>query len=163
MLCNLNHNPSSPQEVDECWGAVFRIKPNAYHQTSTCSFSASWIEVYGWEDYGSDTGENLEAVEYENEQYRLHIGTQEEPLIMGKRNQGDMIPKSLALNSAFEKYSFVLHSDQGIEVSMTEIDSHQICQVHFLIAWKRKIEEDISTWLAVDQPTKEILKGEDIW
>ncbi|WP_339307401.1 hypothetical protein NST33_07555 [Paenibacillus sp. FSL L8-0435] len=163
VLCNLNHNPSSPQEVDECWGAVFRIKPNAYHQTSTCSFSASWIEVYGWEDYGSDTGENLEAVEYENEQYRLHIGTQEEPLIMGKRNQGDMIPKSLALNSAFEKYSFVLHSDQGIEVSMTEIDSHQICQVHFLIAWKRKIEEDISTWLAVDQPTKEILKGEDIW
>ena len=163
VLCNLNHNLSSPQEVDECWGAVFRIKPNAYHQISTCSFSASWKEGYSWEDHGADTGENLEAVEYENEQYRLHIGTQEKPLIMRKRNQGDMIPKFLALNSDFEKYSSVLHSDQGVEVPMIQMDSREICQVHFLIAWKRKIEGDISTWLAVDQPTKEILKEEDIW
>lgn len=122
MLCNLDHNLSLPQEVDECWGAVFRLKPNAYNQISTCSFSALWKEGYSWEDYGDDTGENREAVEYENEQYRLHIGTQEKPLIMRKRIQGDMIPKSLALNSDFEKYSFVLHSDQGIEVSMTEMD-----------------------------------------
>ncbi|PWW45496.1 MULTISPECIES: hypothetical protein [Paenibacillus] len=163
VLCNLNHNLSSYQEVDECWGAVFRIRPNTHYRISKCSFSALWKAGYSWEDYGSDTGENLEAVEYANEQYRLHIGTQEEPLIMGKRNQGDMSPKSLDLDSDSEKYSFVLHSDQGIEVPVIQMDSHEICQVHFLIAWKRKIEEDISTWLAVDQPTKEILKGEDIW
>lgn len=163
VLCNLNHNLSSPQVVEECWGAVFRIRPNTHYRISTCSFSASWKEGYSWEDYGADTGENLEAVEYENEQYRLHIGIQDTPLIMGKRNQSDMISKSLDLDSDSEKYNFVLHSDQSIEVTVTQIDSHEICQVHFLIAWKRKIEEDISTWLAVDQPTKEILKGEDIW
>lgn len=163
VLSQMNHSLSLPQEVEECWGAVYRIKPNTDHPISTCSFSALWKEGYSWEDYGSDTGENLEAVEYENEKYRLHVGTQDAPLIMGKRNRGDMISKSLDLDSNSVKYSVVLHSDQGIEVPITQMDSHEIYQVHFLIAWKRKIEEDISTWLAVDQATKEILKGEDIW
>ncbi|WP_339240552.1 hypothetical protein MKX40_07610 [Paenibacillus sp. FSL R5-0517] len=161
VLCNLNHSHASHQEVEGYWGAVFRIKPNTNHQIITCSVSASWKEGYNWEVYGADTGENLEAVEYENEQYHLHIGTQDAPLIMGKRKQCDMNTKSLDLDSV--RYSIVLPTDQGIEISMAHMDSHEIYQVHFLIAWNRKIEEDISTWLAVDQPTKEILKVEGVW
>lgn len=81
---------------------------------------------------------------------------------MARRNQGDMIPKSLCLNSDFEKHGFILSSDKGIKIPMTLIDSNEICQVHFLVAWNKNIKEDVSTWLAVDQFSNEILKGEEI-
>ncbi|WP_431087678.1 hypothetical protein [Paenibacillus sp. 8b26] len=162
VVCRPKLNLALHLTVEECWGAVFRIKPYTNTQISTCSFSASWKEGYSWTDYGSNTGEDLEAVEYENQVYRLHLGTQDGDMLMARRNQGDMIPKSLCLNSDFEKYGFILNSDKGIKIPMTLIDSNEICQVHFLIAWNKNIEEDVSTWLAVDQFSNEILKGEEI-
>ncbi|KGP78172.1 MULTISPECIES: hypothetical protein [unclassified Paenibacillus] len=162
VICKPKLDLASHLTAEECWGAVFRIKPNKNHQIDTCSFSAYWREGYSWKDYGSNTGEDLEAIEYENEKYRLHLGTQDGPLLMARRNQGDRIPKSLALNSDFEKYGFIINSDKGIEVPMTRIQSHETCQVHFLTAWNRKIEEDVSTWLAVDLPSKQILEGKGL-
>ncbi|KQY84169.1 hypothetical protein ASD24_10330 [Paenibacillus sp. Root52] len=81
---------------------------------------------------------------------------------MARRDRGDRIPKSLNLNSDLEKYGFIISSDKGIEVPMTRIESQETCQVHFLTAWNRKIEEDISTWLAVDLLSKQILAGEEL-
>ncbi|WP_342426677.1 hypothetical protein [Paenibacillus sp. FSL L8-0158] len=162
VVCRPQLNHALHLTVEECWGAVFRIKPYMNTQISTCSFSASWKEGCSWTDYGSNTGEDLEAVEYENQVYRLHLGTQDGDMLMARRNQGDMIPKSLCLKSDFEKYGFILSSDKGIKIPMTLIDSNEICQVHFLVAWSKNIKEDVSTWLAVDQFSNEILKGEEI-
>ncbi|MCP1183709.1 hypothetical protein [Paenibacillus sp. 1781tsa1] len=163
VICKPKLDFASQQAVEECWGAVFRIKPNINYSISTCRFSAFWQEGYNWEDYGSNTGEDLEAIEYENENYRLHLGTQDAPLLIARRDQGDMIPKSLCLNTDFEKYGFIISSDKGIEVPMTPIDAEETCQIHFVIAWNRNIEEDVSTWLAVDLTSKQILKREEIW
>lgn len=162
VICKPKLDFASQQAVEECWGAVFRIKPHRNHSVDTCRFSACWQEGHRWEDYGFNTGEDLEAIEYENKNYRLHLGTQDIPLLMARRDQGDMIPKSLILNTDCEKYGFITSSDQGIEVPMTTMDSKETCQIHFVIAWNRKIEEDVSTWLAVDLTSKQILKREEI-
>lgn len=163
VICKPKLHFASHLSVEECWGAVFRIKPNQDHKIDTCSFSAYWQEGYSWKDYGANSGEHLEAIEYENERYRLHLGTQDGSLLLARRNQGDMIPKSLSLNSDFEKHGFIIDSDKGIEIPMTRIESQETCQVHFLTAWNRKIDEDISTWLAVDLTSKQILEGEELF
>ncbi|MCM3172899.1 hypothetical protein [Paenibacillus sp. MER 99-2] len=162
VVCKPKFDLASHLTIEECWGAVFRIQPNKNRQIDTCSFSSYWQEGYNWKDYGSNTGEHLEAIEYENEKYRLHVGTQDGEFLMARRDRGDRIPKSLNLNSDFEKYGFIISSDKGIEVPMTRIESQEICEVHFLTAWNLKIEEDVSTWLAVDLLSKQILEGEEL-
>lgn len=163
VICKPKLYLASHLSVEECWGAVFRIKPKQDHQIDMCSFSAYWQKGYSWKDYGPNSGEHLEANEYENEKYRLHIGTQDGPLLMARRNQGDRIPKSLSLDSDFEQHGFIVDSDKGIEIPMTRIESQEICQVHFVTAWNRKIEDDVSTWLAVDLSSKQILDGEELF
>lgn len=162
VICRPALNARLSLALQECWGAVFRIKPHAHTTISGCSFSAIWQEGFSWNDYGSDTGEHLVAVVYENLEYRLHLGTEDGPMLMARRYHGDMIPQSLNLESDLEQYGFILSSDQGIEVPMTEIEPHETCQIHFVTAWTRNMEGDVSTWLAVDQPAEKILQGEGI-
>lgn len=58
---------------------------------------------------------------------------------------------------------FIISSDKGIEIPMTRIEAQETCQVHFLIDWNQNIEVDISTWLALDLPSKRILEAEGLF
>ncbi|MGO4530400.1 hypothetical protein AB4Z30_15060 [Paenibacillus sp. 2TAF8] len=150
------------QAVEECWGAVFRIQPKSGHQIDECNFTALWKEGYNWTSCGSDTGEGLEAIEYNNQIYQLHIGTQDGALLMGRKNQGDRIPKSFGIGIDVEAQGYILSSGKGISVPMSQMESDEICDIHVVIAWKKYEEEDVSTWLAVDQFSKDILRGEGL-
>lgn len=67
----------------------------------TCSLFAYRQEGYNWQNCGSHTGQDLEAIEYESEQYRLHLWTLNGPMLVARRNQGDRIPESLGSDSDF--------------------------------------------------------------
>ena len=45
---------------------------------------------------------------------------------------------------------------------MSQMESDEICEIHVVIAWKKYVQEDVSTWLAVDPFSKDILKGEGL-
>ncbi|CAM3412760.1 hypothetical protein FTE24_020660 [Saccharibacillus sp. WB 17] len=162
VLCRPALDARLSLALQECWGAVFRIKPHAPTTIRGCSFSAFWQEGFSWSESGSDTGEHLEAVVYENPEYRLHLGTQDGHMLMIRKHRGDRIPQSLNLESDFEQHGLITSSEQGIEVPMTEIEPHETCQIHFVAAWTRNMEEDNSTWLAVDQPAANILHTEGL-
>lgn len=161
-ICRVDVELACDHAVEECWGAVFRIKPKSGHQIDQCNFTALWKEGYHWTSCGSDTGEGLEAIEYKNETYQLHIGTQDGTLLMIRRNQSDRIPKSYGEGMDVESQGYILSSGKGISVPMSQMESDEICEIHVVIAWKKHVEEDVSTWLAVDQFSKDILRGEGL-
>jgi hypothetical protein len=161
-ICRVDVELACDQAVEECWGAVFRIQPKSGHQIDECNFTALWKEGYNWTSCGSDTGEGLEAIEYNNQIYQLHIGTQDGALLMGRKNQGDRIPKSFGIGIDVEAQGYILSSGKGISVPMSQMESDEICDIHVVIAWKKYEEEDVSTWLAVDQFSKDILRGEGL-
>ncbi|WP_046213575.1 hypothetical protein [Paenibacillus wulumuqiensis] len=163
IICRPKLNMNSHLIVEECWGAVFRIKPHSGSQIDTCSFSAYWEANYNWTHYGSNTGENLDAAAYENQIYQLHLGTQDMNTLITRKNRNDMIPKSLGSNPDIEHDHSIQLSDRGISVAMTPIDSGEICQIHFLTAWNKNVKDEIASWYAVDQNAEDILKGEEIW
>ncbi len=152
-------NPELPEHlrVEECWGAVFRIRPQTDETIHQCTFSAHWTQDYSWNDCGWDTGENLEALQYRNQEYQLHLGTQDRDMLQFRRDQQDQIPQTFAINDT------IWGSDRGLSVPMTLIQADEICQIHFVIAWNKQLPDDISTWLAVDQQTAAILQASNLF
>lgn len=161
ILCQLNPELPEGMSVEACWAAVFRLKPKLDGVIPECTFAANWQEGYTWTDYGSDTGQNLEAAQYSNEAYRLHLGTQDRDMLMLRRDQGDGVPLSFGqdMHGIRNADSKVWSSKYGLQVPMTTIAAGELCQIHFVVAWSRMVEDDASTWFAVDQLTESIVEA----
>lgn len=161
ILCQLTPELPEGMNIKACWAAVFRIKPKLDGAIPECTFAANWQEGYTWTDYGSDTGQNLEAAQYSNEAYRLHLGTQDRDMLMLRRDQGDGVPLSFGqdMHGIRNADSKVWSSKYGLQVPMTTIVAGELCQIHFVVAWSRMAEDDASTWFAVDQVTESIVEA----
>ncbi|MFB6367170.1 hypothetical protein ACFCP7_24605 [Paenibacillus elgii] len=51
-----------------------------------------------------------------------------------------MIPESLMLKNDEEIYGFIDFFDHGLRVPMTTIQPEEMCQIHFVVAWKKSAE-----------------------
>jgi hypothetical protein len=114
-----------------------------------------------------DSGEALDAVEIENENYHLHIGTEDEEVLQARAKVNDFMPKRFynLLGWHWHEnrkksyyYSFVEYIDLGIKINIPNLLKGEKIYFHFLVATNRikPSEEDprymdVSTWLAVDR------------
>ncbi len=122
--------PELPEHmsVEACWVAVFRMQTAVNTLLSDCAFAACWQEGYTWTSYGSsDTGQNLEAAEYSNETYQLHIGTENQEMLMIRRDQGDRVPLSFGQSPDVEWDEQIWNSERGLQVPMSAISGGEMC------------------------------------
>ena len=107
-------------------------------------------------DYNS--GENLDAVEIENDTEMLHIGTEDGEIMKLRAESNNWFPIRLKNEISLEK-PITNYVDFGFESIIPNLEINEKLYLHFLIA-TRKIEkndkENISTWVAVDRSKKEL-------
>ncbi|NRT13624.1 hypothetical protein [Flavobacterium sp. 14A] len=108
-------------------------------------------------DYNS--GENLDAVEIENRTELLHIGTEDGEVIKWRAENNDWFPIRLKNEISLEK-PITNYIDFGFESMIPNLEINEKMYLHFLVATRKKIEkndnENISTWIAVDNSKKEL-------
>ena len=106
-----------------------------------------------------NSGENLDAVEIENRKELLHIGTEDAEAMKWRAENNDWFPIRLKNEISLEK-PITNYIDFGFESIIPNLEINEKLYLHFLIATRKKTEkndnENISTWIAVDNSKKEL-------
>jgi hypothetical protein len=124
-------------------------------------FTLKWLPGHRWIEGFAESGEGLEARTWVNEQWKVTIGTEDREFLTTRAKTGIWMSHELAAAIEATTEDIVQMTLESISINLPEISGGQCCQVHFVIASNRKIEEDISTWLAVDQQPSQLLKFGD--
>lgn len=110
-------------------------------------------------NWGYDSGENLDAVEIENKKELLHIGTEDGEVMKWRAENNDWFPSRLKNEISLEK-PITNYIDFGFESIIPNLEINEKLYLHFLIATRKKKEkndnENISTWIAVDNSKKQL-------
>lgn len=141
--------------VDRCICGIWRIKALTNVEkrlTFSCTLKSDFT--------GSpNTGERLECQEFENEDFILSIGSEDQECFMYRAELENWFPKRFYLEQTEIEFEY---SSSGIEVVLPNLFKDEEAQLHFIVAWSSKKNPEISTWYAVDQPSEKLLQVADI-
>lgn len=102
-------------------------------------------------EFSIDTGENLEAICAENEKYILHIGTEDDDTLNNRKLKENWFPKRLT--SSITEYR-----NNGFITKIPDLNKGEKIYIHYLTAYNTKFEDNVSTWLAVDNSKENLEK-----
>jgi len=160
-LLRISIVPELPQhlKVEKCIALLWRFKnlSKKINLRLKCQFfpkrNAEW---------DSESGECLSAQCWEDADYKITIGTQDEECLEGRAFNSKGLPLRLAKQKLLDPELVENHED-GIEVVLPPLLENEEGQIQFIISWVNKKETDpISTWYAVDQKPEYILKSIDV-
>ncbi|GAB5564259.1 MAG: hypothetical protein Wins2KO_13220 [Winogradskyella sp.] len=103
------------------------------------------------------TGENLDAFEITNDEWKLHIGTEDgEILNYGAENE-DWFPTRL-LNTKNHCQEITELNKSSIKTNVPELKIGEKIHLQYLTAFDKQNVETINTWVAVDEHKSELEK-----
>lgn len=111
-----------------------------------------------------ESGEWLDSVLFENEIYKVSIGTEAPEAMLSRAMENYFMPKRFVKllkseNDNFADKTFFDYLENGFEINFPELINEEEVKIHFIIAENyNKGNEDISTWLAVGMTIKELEK-----
>ena len=111
-------------------------------------------------EWGTNSGEHLDAIEIENESHHLHIGTEDGEIMQYRADVSDWMPERFKVDLGWSK-SFTEYIDFGFKTTVPDLKESEKIYFHFMVATNSikpskdyPNERDISTWFAVDQYKK---------
>lgn len=145
----------SQMKVDYCTAGIWRIKN--FHSKLDVSFKTIIeIEKSLNEKDLIETGEGLFASSYENNEFKLSIGTEDEEYLASRASIQKWLP--YRLEDIFLNSCAIDSIPGGLKVILPSIEANETVQIQFIIAWSSKKNNESSTWFAVDQSSDFVLK-----
>lgn len=154
MLLNIIPKLPVGMKVDECFFGIWRLKSliKKINCNFTCKFESN---VEG----SPESGEGLASEGFENDSYKVNIGTADEDYLQQRAASEDWLPLRFKDTISFDHIDY-LHN--GIKIILPELLPNENLQMHFVVSWTSKKNEEISTWYAVDQSPIKILEEASI-
>lgn len=140
--------------VDGCYLGIWRIKFK--RENKGCNFHAHWMKGYKWITGGYNGGEDLEGQTWDSENLTVSLGTHDGERLLARSITNDFMPINFESNT--DAYNIINHKPNGLVVQLKSIRINEICQMHFVVSWSKKKENDVSTWYAVDQSNRNLLR-----
>ena len=115
------------------------------------------IEIYchfeqtvGQVEFDSACGENLDAIEIFNNDWTVHIGTEDGEALSERAKNKDDFPSRLADKVDF--YNSITQMQQkGLFTEVPELEKTEKLYLQYLTAYDKRDTTKINTWLAVDE------------
>ena len=111
-------------------------------------------------EWGTNSGEHLDAIEIENKTQHLHIGTEDGEMMHYRAEVSNWMPERFKKEIGFYK-SFTEYIDWGFKTTIPILNKDEKIYFHFIVATNTIMpskehpnERDISTWFAVDHSKK---------
>lgn len=106
----------------------------------------------------SDSGQNLDALQFKNQKYQLHIGTEDFDSIKERAKNRYFIPnRFFALID--EANDFTNYETSGFTTNFPLMKKEEIIKFHYLIAESNiQNKDDMRTWSAVNQTIEQVEK-----
>lgn len=115
---------------------------------------------------GSNSGEDLDAMWYDDSKFQVHVGTEDGEVQMERAKVEDWLPARYAkyLNWTLEQKkihigSFTEYTKTGFLTRVPNLKLGEEAYFHFILAEKAYKEHDNDTWLAVDVSKEQLLAG----
>ena len=100
--------------------------------------------------FDTATGEHLDAIQADNNEWTLHIGTEDgEVLNLGAENN-DWFPPRLQNKVNFYQ-SITTMKQNGFVTKIPDLNKGEQIYIQYLTAYDKRDEQKVNTWLAVDE------------
>lgn len=147
-------------ETATAW--IFHItKRNSSQEQLTCRIETVRSALQG----GSETGENLIAIGFEDGVRQLHIGTEDEDAMACRANCNDWMPPRLKPLLSSYYLPITEASASGLKTTIPILQPGEQFYFHYIVAenpYRTSLdypdEPDISTWYAVNQQKHQLEK-----
>nr|WP_299174913.1 hypothetical protein [uncultured Allomuricauda sp.] len=113
-------------------------------------------------DFDTATGEHLDAIEASNNEWTLHIGTEDGEILNSRAESNDWFPERLKNKVDFYK-SITIMLKEGFETEIPELKIGEQIHIQYLSAYDQTNSESVGTWLAVDEFKRILENWIGIW
>lgn len=101
-----------------------------------------------------EPGENLTSISFENSLIKLTIGTEDEEGLESRAKSKNWLPNHFEKEINVDNIEYL---PNGVELKLPTLHNNDFAQIHFIVSWSSKVNNETSTWYAVDQSPKKIL------
>lgn len=143
----------SHMKVENCIVGIWRIIN--YSVSLKVTFKTHLETKYFSElEKNSESAEGLICQSFENNVYKLSMGTEDEDFL-NQRARGKSMP--IRLQNLIAPYMIECMED-GLQVDLPSFEKGEYFQIQFVVAWALKTYPEDSSWFAVEQSPSYILK-----
>jgi len=103
----------------------------------------------------SANGEHLDAIEIYNNDWTLHIGTEDGDMMHNRATADDWLPIRLAANIDIS-HPITLAQENGFSTIIPDLKKGEQIHIQYLSAYDKRDIDKINTWLAVDRSKNEL-------
>jgi len=151
----------SGDNLTDSFGWIFRIEKTADIDEK--------IETYCLLDSINDkitfdtaSGEHLDAIQADNNEWTLHIGTEDGEILNSRAENDDWFPPRLKNKVDFYQ-SITEMKQNGFVTKIPDLNKEEKIHIQYLTAYDKKEEHKINTWLAVDEFKRKLENWIGIW
>jgi hypothetical protein len=106
-------------------------------------------------NFDSASGESLDAIAAYNEDWILHLGTEDGESLHNRATKNDGIPMRFKDDLDIQQ-SFTTVKRTGFKTAVPYLNKGENFHIHYLMAYGKRDENNVDTWLAVDVPKRKI-------
>lgn len=143
----ISHNGAS---LTDSSGWIFKIEKNTDLEESLetyCLIDNVNVEV----EFDYAGGEHLDAIKAENDEWALHIGTEDGDALHSRAQNNDWFPRRI--QNMVDNYKSITEMKQnGFVTKIPHLKQGEKIHIQYLTAYDKKDDQQVNTWLAVEQP-----------
>ena len=147
--------PKLPSDlvVDESYCVVWRIK-SVKDIREPIFFSCKLLSNL---EGSPESGEALECQSFENDDFKLSIGTEDQERFIQRAASQNLLPTRFQNDLLDSEYL-----SDGIKIILPNLLKGEIAQFHFIVSWSSKRNPEVSTWYAVDQSATKLIEEREM-
>lgn len=112
--------------------------------------------------FDTATGEHLDAIEANSNEWTLHIGTEDGEILNSRAEDDDWFPTRLKNKVDF--YQSISEIQQnGFITKIPDLNNGEKIHIQYLTAYDKRNEQKVNTWLAVDEFKRKLENWIGIW
>ena len=112
--------------------------------------------------FDSASGESLDAVQAESNEWILHIGTEDGETLNSRAENDDWFPPGLK-NSVGLHQSITEMKQNGFITKIPNLNKGEKLHIQYVTAYDRNDKQKVNTWLAVDESKRNLENWIGIW
>jgi len=149
------------ETVTDCEGWIWRIT-KAIDDEETLQLQCLLNGYPTGVELGGDPGENLDSISASNNNWTLHIGSEDGETLESRASKDDWMPHRLIDSLGFSK-SFTNVHFNGLITNVPVLIVGERIHFHYLTAYDKAKRDTVNTWLAVDEYKRNLENWIGIW
>jgi len=147
--------------LTDSFGWIFRIEKTADFDEKIethCLLDKINDEVI----FDTASGEHLDAIQADSKEWTLHIGTEDGEILSTRAENDDWFPPRLK-NKVDFYHSISEMKQNGFVTKIPVLKKGEKIHIQYLVAYDKKDEQKVNTWLAVDEFKRKLENWIGIW